>query len=556
MPENLGKDLALSEPFMQLGNVLAQIGQQVQSGNAPQKVLDAFEYLKSHLASGGKQVEDAYETMKRHVGDAISPSLQAAPAQQSAPIHIPASELPTIHISADELAQGARPMNTAKVNGQDVPVDDWRQAVGKGQVIFSNRVLSGAAENAPAIGGAIGGTVGTALGGPMLGVPLAAAGGAAGSLIKAGVQRPDEAMAHPLQTAGYAAGAGVAQGAMEGIGAAVPAALTAGAKAVYRSYLKPSLAAKLAPKAEEIVNTALREALPITKAGATKAQQIIAGLNQQVQDVLEASGGKVDLHDVADRLRMWATKTFYKPGAATADLESAMKVADSIDQHASQEVVKQVPVTKTVQSAIVDESGKPFTSQVTTTKPVTTYRSTVPVGEAQETKQALQSSARNAYGTQSSATTTAQKVGGSLTRQAIEEAAPGVIKLNAREAKLIDAAKAINRAVGREANQYKLHGGKALVGAAVGTEELARTGSPFLAALKGLATTTVLQPSVMSRAAIVASRLGRMSGIPPAMAVRIAVAAVQSEMESSGEPTEAPSAPTVVHVGPYRVEPQ
>jgi hypothetical protein len=542
---------------MQFGQVLATIGQQVQSGDVPQKVLDAFDYVKSHLQSGGKQVEDAYQTLKKHaetLSQAIAPKLQAQGAEK--PPDMPSSQPPMsgkppdLDEQGQPVAEGGGPMNFAIVNGQRVPVDqapDWRQAVGKGQVIFSNKVLAGATENAPTIGGAIGGAMG--------GIPGAMAGGAAGSLVKAAIQRPEEAVAHPLQTAGYAAGAGAVQGATEGLGQLVPAALTSGAKAVYRSYLKPSLSMKLAPKAEQIVNTALNEALPITKAGATKAQQIITALNQQVQDVLDNSSGTVDLHDVADRLRMWATKTFYKPGAATADLESAMKVADSIDQHASQEVVKQVPVTKTVQSAIVDESGKPFTSQVTTTKPVTTYRSTVPVGEAQETKQALQSSARNAYGTQSSATTTAQKVGGSLTRQAIEDAAPGVIQLNAREAKLIDAAKAINRAVGREANQYKLHGGKALVGAAVGGEELARTGSPYLAALKGIATTTILQPGIMSRAAIVASRLGRMSGIAPTMAARIAIAAVQSEMGGSlAQPPDIP--PSVVQVGPYRVEPQ
>jgi hypothetical protein len=495
---------------MQFGNVLAQIGQEVQSGDVPQHVLDAFEYVKSHLSSGGKQLQDAVQTLKQHVGEAISPTLHAQAAEAPAasgwtPEKAPDGWTPEV----------VRPMNTAKVNGQDVPVEDWRQAVGKGQVIFSNKVLAGATENAPAIGGAIGGVMG--------GVPGAVAGGAAGSLVKAAIQRPDEAMAHPLQTAGYAAAAGVGQGALEGAGQMVPKALTAGAKAVYRSYLKPSLSMKLAPKAEQIVNTALNEALPITKSGATKAQQIITALNQQVQDVLDNSSGTVDLHDVADRLRMWATKTYYKPGVSTGDYESALAVADSIDKHASLGV-------KALFTPSVDVS----------------------VSEANASKQALQKAARNAYGTQSSATTTAQKVGASEMRQAIEKQAPEVAGLNAREAKLIDAAKAIARAVGREGNQYKMHGTKAMVGALVGSEETARTGDPWGSAAKGLAVTLALQPGVATRAAIVASRLGKMSGIAPASAARLAIAAIKSEPDTA--PAEQSS--NVVQVGPYRVEPQ
>jgi hypothetical protein len=123
MPENPGKDLALSEPFMQFGQVLAQIGQQVQSGDAPQKVLDAFDYVKSHLESGGKQVQDAYQTLKSHLGEMTTAHAQeaapiapakktqvgpyqvehiAAPAPAADVEHVPASALE--HVSAADLA--------------------------------------------------------------------------------------------------------------------------------------------------------------------------------------------------------------------------------------------------------------------------------------------------------------------------------------------------------------------------------------------------------------------------------------------------------------------
>jgi hypothetical protein len=78
VPENPGKDLALSEPFMQFGNVLATIGQQVETGDVPQTVLDAFDYVKSHLQSGGKQLQDAYQTLKNHLSDMTTAHAQEA----------------------------------------------------------------------------------------------------------------------------------------------------------------------------------------------------------------------------------------------------------------------------------------------------------------------------------------------------------------------------------------------------------------------------------------------------------------------------------------------
>jgi hypothetical protein len=140
-------------------------------------------------------------------------------------------------------------------------------------------------------------------------------------------------------------------------------------------------------------------------------------------------------------------------------------------------------------------------------------------------------------------------------RQAIEKEAPEVAGLNARESKLIDTARAINRAIGREGNQYKMHGTKALIGGMVGTEETARTGDPWSSAAKGLAVTLALQPGVASRAAIIASQLGRMSGIAPASAARVALAVVQGQMNQSEQTPEQPAS-NVVQVGPYRVEPQ
>lgn len=499
MPDNemrdLGKNLALSDPFMQIGQAIASVGQAVQTGDVPQPVQDAYEAIKSHVMSGGKTLQDAYQTLKKHATEALTPTLQA---QTDTPgtILVKPEDVQPITVRAEEV----QPMNTARVNGQDVPIEDWRQAVGKGQVIFSNKVLAAGRENLPAIGG----TVGQILQGP--------AGAAAGGMVGERLREYGRAAAgvEPLPGQLDASGRVLQQGAIQGGlalgGELLGMGMEKGAKAVYRSYLKPSLAAKLAPKAEAVVNTALEEALPVTKGGVGKAQQLISGLNQQVQDALDASKGEVDLHDVADRLRMWATKTYYKPGVSTGDYESALAVADSIDKHASLGIK----------------------ALFTPTVPVT-------ASEANASKQALQQAARHGYGLQSSATTTAQKVGASELRQAIEAQVPEVAGLNARESKLIDAARAISRAVNREGNQYKIHGTKAIVGGLVGSEEAARTGDPWSAAAKGLAVTLALQPGVATRAAIVASRLGRMSGIGPTTAARVAIAALQSDTSQEGQ---------------------
>lgn len=113
----------------------------------------------------------------------------------------------------------------------------------------------------------------------------------------------------------------------------------------------------------------------------------------------------------------------------------------------------------------------------------------------------------------------------------MEKATPEIAPLNARESKLIDVAESINRAVQRESNQYRLHGGKAIIAGAVGSEEGYRTKDPWGAAVKAAAVYGLLQPEVATRAAIIASRLGRMSGIAPSSAARIALAAVQSQSE-------------------------
>lgn len=407
-------------------------------------------------------------------------------------------------------------LSTDPTEGQSVQTPTYRQEV--------------IGELPPTTGANIGGLVG----GLAAGAPGAIVGGTAGygyeQLLKHAQELPAAlqdvlrlAIEQPKATAqGFLEGAtsgaqqasiqGVEQGALEGAGALAAKGLSAAGKAVYRGYLKPSLAIKSLGKADEIVQTALNEALPVTKGGSAHAQQVIGELKDQVDTILQQSQGTVDLHQIADKVRAFAKATYFRAGVPEADFNIAMKVADNLDAHPA-----------LVQGA----------------KLVTGVAAPV----ANEVKQGIQNSVRNSYGVMSGAEKTTRKVAGSYVRDALETVAPAIAPLNARESKLIDAAKAINRAVGREANQSQTYGMKALTsvglplmgGAVVGGGTYRQTQDPYMAAVTGLLTTlgtrVAISPGVASRAAIVAAKLGKQGGMLPATAARVALAAVMDSQQ-------------------------
>lgn len=371
----------------------------------------------------------------------------------------------------------------------------------------------------PSVGGAVGGIAG--------GVPGAALGGAAGEgyrqLATHGTELPGALMdvlrnlqSQPMATMkGAAAGVGeglkntgieaAAQGAMEGIGSLATKALGSGARAVYRGYLKPSMAKSSIAKADAIVETALREHLPVTKAGQEQAERVIGELRKEVQSELQNTSGTVNLHTVAEKVRAFAKRKYNVPGVDPADYEAAMKVADSIDAHPS--------MTPKPPAARVDEVSLPAADQV---------------------KRSLQEGVGTSqYGVPSKAAKTSEKIGARETRLAIEKKAPSVGPLNQRESELIDAASAIARAVARESNKSPLIGMNTLASGAIGAGSYAKDGDPYSAAVWAMATRAALTPAVATRAAIVAARLGKMPNAVPANAARIAAAAVRAVLEDS-----------------------
>lgn len=387
-------------------------------------------------------------------------------------------------------------------------------------------------------GPAVGATVGAMAGG----VPGAALGGAAGrgyqDLIEHAKEIPGAVVdvarnlfAYPKETAaGFAKGAasgaadaGLSAGAnaaMEAGGQAAIGALGKAGEAVYRGYLKPSLAKVSVGKAQQIVKTAIAEALPITKEAVGAANRRIATINAAVNQILTKPGeslseaemknlrlkGDIDLHDVAERLRSWGQSVYGKPGRAPEDLEAVMKVADRLDAHPS------MPV---------EAAGKPQPVSLT---------------QAQDVKQGIyQTLGDTAYGTERGASVAAQKMAAKTIKQELEERAPSIAGLNKRESQLIDTAKAIRQAVERESNQNALVGVKSVLAAGAGGEEYRRTGNPAAAIATAMGARFLMTPAVASRAAIVASRLSqRVPGIAPATAARVALAVLSESEQPKG----------------------
>lgn len=367
----------------------------------------------------------------------------------------------------------------------------------------------------PMIGGAVGGALGAASGIPTLGLtslPAAAAGagilGAGGEAARQLINRlrGADSPTTPTEAATDIALAGGEQGALEGVGGAVTKGLSAGGRAVYRGYLKPSLARASVGKASEIVNTAIDEGLAVTHGGVATAQRLIGELKGKVDALLQQAPGRtVNLSEVADNLREWARRMYDRPGRDPRDYKAALAVADRIDQHPS------IRDFMPGQDKLAD------------------------LPAANQIKRDLQGAARDKFGVPGgTAETNTEKVASARMRQAVEAGEPAVGPLNARESRLIDAARSINQAVNREANQSKLHGVKTIGAVMVGAEDYRRTGDAKGAAARALALRAGLEPAVATRAAILAARLGDL--MPSAAMADLARVAVTVASEAQQEP--------------------
>lgn len=389
-------------------------------------------------------------------------------------------------------------------------------------------------------GGVIGGIGGTVGGLGVGGVP-GAIGGATlgGGFGEAARQLATRAMggdapASPLDAAKDIALQGGVQGVSEAVGGAVTKGAVKGAQAVYRGYLKPSLAARELPKANQIVKTALDEALPISRAGQGKVQGLTQELRAEVDRILAATPGEIDLKQLADRVRAFAKKRYLRAGKPVEDYQAALRVAENLDAHPSL-MRPGPPVAREVTSPIVDASGSPIKrTELVPGPPQPQTR--VSLSEANRIKRGIDESVGESnFGVERGATKTTQKVARHTTRKVLESRAPAIAPLNARESKLIDASKAIARAVEREANQNKLYGVKTLFAGGIGANEYRRGDDAGLALAKAATLRAGLTPGAQSWAAIVANRIAKELGVSAATAARLAAYAMSEPEQQAQE---------------------
>lgn len=378
----------------------------------------------------------------------------------------------------------------------------------------------------PIVGGAVGGMLGAMTGIPTMGLTSAPAAITGAGILGAGGEaakqlinryRGKAAPGTITDAASDIALSGASNAAMEGGGQAIAAVGAPVARAVYRGFLKPSLAKNAVRKAGQITETALQEGIPITASGAAGAEDVIKTMNAQVKSLLAQSNGKVDLHTIANRVRAFAKTKYFKPGVPLEDYQAALKVADNIEMHPS---------------LGIPPGAKPS-------------RIDVSVSRANEIKGGIDDAIGGQnFGVERGATKTVQKFARRALRRDIEQQAGGatgaVAGLNARQSRLIDAAATINRAVAREESKNPLYGVTTLVAGAVGGAEYARTRDPYYATAKALALKAAMNPAVATRAAIVAYRLGSKSGAAVATVARAAVEAVSAGDDSGEEPAQDP----------------
>ena len=402
---------------------------------------------------------------------------------------------------------------TIRVNGEDIIVPanatDAQISKAMGMPPATARALppeaadrtwtDSAIDALPTLGMMAGGTVG-ALGFSAFGTPIAGGlgaieGGAFGAMTgEAAKQHLNRMRGKPSPTTPGEAAArlgkeGVIGAANETLGQGLTKVIAPAAVGVYRGYLKPSLAKNMVRKAGQVTKNSMAEGLAITEGGLRKAEGAIAAANKEAQRLVDQAKGTVDIKDIADRVRAWAKAKYFQPGKSMKDYQKALKVAAELDQHPA--------------------LGVPPKGRVLSVD--------VPVGTANRIKTGIQDSIADAdWGKQAGARATTQKIMARMLRHGVESETGGpggaVARLNARQARLLDSAKAIRAAVNREANQSKLHGSKTLAAAAFGVAEAGRTGNPYFAALKAAALRVGLHPGVATRAAIVASRMGAKSG--------------------------------------------
>lgn len=256
------------------------------------------------------------------------------------------------------------------------------------------------------------------------------------------------------------------------------------AERLYESALKPGPRSNTRPEVQRMVQTGLREGIPVSQRGTTKLDQLVDALNTEIQ-------GKVD--------------------AAESVMISPSAVATRVDPLAAR--LKFQDRTKDLSEALSNQ-GSFLRRHRTTPEQPTTWNPTgvpardvpIPAVRAQAMKQGIwQELKDSAFGELQHGYKESQKQLGRGLREELAEAIADLNPLNRREGNLLGLRDELEAAVNRNRNKEMFGIGSPILGA--GTA--AATGSPALGAVAGLGRALIDRPGFKSRLAIALARLSR-----------------------------------------------
>jgi hypothetical protein len=230
----------------------------------------------------------------------------------------------------------------------------------------------------------------------------------------------------------------------EGVQAAAKS-LKGAARNMMQSALKPSAADQVSGNAAKAIDTLLENGVNVSRGGLDTLQGRISTINEKIASAIENSPATVNKQVVASRLQ-GALDKFEKQVTPTSDLATIQKAWDEFNNHP---LLDKLTPAKTVPSAILDETGKPFTQDVPASG-----SNAIPVQLAQELKQGTYKSiGGKAYGELKGADIEAQKTLARGLKEEIAAAIPEVAPLNAAESKLLNALDITERRVLMSANK-------------------------------------------------------------------------------------------------------
>jgi hypothetical protein len=214
------------------------------------------------------------------------------------------------------------------------------------------------------------------------------------------------------------------------------------AERMYQGALRPRPSMGVAA-AKGLVQTGLKEGIPVSEGGVNKLGGIVHGLNEQIGQKIGASSAEIDPRNVARSIDA-VHPSFANQVNPQADVNTLGRVrGEYLGKH-----TQQIPFTK-VEPGMEEEAGR----LVPVGKGTTPLIRSISPAEAQAEKVATYRQLSGKYGGElSSADIEGQKALASGLRREIGSAVPEVHPLNAREGKLLELQGPLERATVRGGN--------------------------------------------------------------------------------------------------------